>query len=278
MTARRRFSLPIVLAVACSAPVFVQAAPAEVKWYSGVNCENKALTSQYPLPDALSREALVRALLGRALVTSETELEFACNVFGKPWKSQDQATLVVFVETSLFHRTANGKGASESNHQLRIGVYRQQPQGRYDLVAKTSRGVDFRDQADVSSLDFAPYKLTPSEYAFGVRMSRNYMYGGGGGTNVYLDLYRVQASDVRPVLSTLMSSSSMTAGDWHKNGTRDHSFNGDDRTAEISVLTTTTGGVFDWRKKKGRKFAVFKWTGEDFQTRGRDPVEDVNVD
>jgi hypothetical protein len=48
------------------------------------------------------------------------------------------------------------------------------------------------------------------------------------------------------------------------------------KPAEIPVLPTRTGGVFDWKKRQRKRSAVFKWTGKASVLQVKDPVEDVN--
>jgi hypothetical protein len=79
-------------------------------------------------------------------------------------------------------------------------------------------------------------------------------------------------------MSTLIWSSSLTAGEWHKDGTRDHWEHGSTTPAMLSVLKTKTGGYFDLLKKHGKRQAILKWDGEQYVLKGKDPVPNVNVE
>jgi hypothetical protein len=158
---------------------------------------------------------------------------------------------------------------SGAEHQYQVGLYRQEPGGGYRLLAKTTEPVDLDYDERLDALDLAAYRLTPTELAFGVRVSRNIMVAGGVGTNVTLNLYRVSDNDLTPILSTLMLSTLMAPG-------LVDSDQGDEVAAEISVLPTRTGGHFDWKKRQGKRSAVLRWTGAGYKLRGKDPVPDVN--
>jgi hypothetical protein len=273
----RRIPLGLMAVILCCASSLAQAAAEPVKWYSGINCDRKELLQSYPLPPGLSSDVVVRDLLQRPLLRSDTQFESACAAFGKQWKVQKQPTFLVFLETKVHHKLQAGEryngftippsgSADEKAHQLRIGMYQSDAAGKYRLVARTPEPVDFEESEEVKTLDFAPYKLTPTEYAFGVRLYQNFMYAGGGGGNINLNVYRVQGNEIRLILNTLISSSAFTRAEDR----------GDDVPAEISVLPTHTDGVFDWKKRKGKRWAVFVWNGEAYDVRGKDPVEDVN--
>jgi hypothetical protein len=277
MLSRSRALLSLA-ALLCSSPASAKPATEPQEWYSS-QCENADLRTTYPLPEGLTREDVLRDLVVGPLVETPLERESICTVFGKRWKLQKVPTVLAFVETA-FDKRRDDKldGFIDTTQRLRIGMYRQDATGRYRLVAKSSDGsaYDFQSQEAVSSLDFAPYKLTPTEYAFGVRMHRNFTYAGGGGEQETLVLYRVEGDGMRPILTTLMSSRSMIAGDWHEDGTRDHQFNGDGNSADISVSKKRTQGFFDLKKRGNGRSAVFKWNGDSYELRGRDPVEDTN--
>src|SRR5437773_2188135 len=100
--ATRKVSLLIVSVLLCSFPALAYA-ELEQPW-SRVDCAKRELLTNYPLPAELSKETVLRDLLERPLITSETQHEYACNIFGKQWKLQKQATFVVFLETALWEK------------------------------------------------------------------------------------------------------------------------------------------------------------------------------
>ena len=253
-------------------------AASEPPWYGTVDCRQDDL-SKDALPATLSKDKVIHEVLGRPLIASQTEHEFTCNVLGKQWKSQKQPTLLVFLETWLYKK-GDGGGREAGPHQLRIGMYQQDPGGSYRLAAKSSQPTDFAEAEKLGFLDFAPYKLTPTEYAFGVRWRRQFWYVGDGfGQQESLVLYRVQGDAIHPILTTLMQSESERAvGEPLEDGTRDRVSRGGDATAEISVSKTRTRSFFDLKKTYAGRWAVFKWNGTAYELRRRDPVEDANPD
>lgn len=93
------------------------------------------------------------------------------------------------------------------------------------------------------SFDLAPYRIAPGEPAFGLRAGWNYGYAGGFAKYQALYLFTVEGGLLRQVLATPMSAFKDIAGDWHKDGTRDHQITDD---ADILVVAShRTAGHFD---------------------------------
>ena len=271
MTARRS---ALALAMVLLAPVSAQAKP-ELEWHARASCPGASDTPGEPLPAGLSRETVLRDLLEKPLERTEVKLDKVCSVQGKAWKSQKQPSALVFLETALFDGIENGR-IEQVDHRLRIGLYRQGPGGTLQLVAKTSEPISLEVEAKLTSLDLAPYKLTPTEYAFGVRTRTHHLCVGGSGDNDYLQVFRVQGAAIRSILSPILMQSALDCGgSYADDGTTIRHEDGDRWTeAQISVLKTRTRGIFDWKIKFGRHHRVLKWDGESYE--GSSPVDDVN--
>ena len=272
--AARRTLLPLLAALLASPAAAQPPASPPEPWYSGVRCEKEEPSPSDPLPVGLSRQTVLRDLLARPLVRSADQVEFVCQTLSKLWKAQKQPTVVVFLETELYKKNERG-WAEPGAHKLHIGVYRPHPDGRHRLVAKSTDDYEFAVDERLGMLDFAPYQLTPSEYAFGVRISLKVLYASGDGTNEWLRVYRLQGKEIVSILSTLVYSRSDTLAR-NEEGTRDPVVSGRDETAQISVLPHRTEGFFDWKKRLGKRSAVLRWNGNSYQLVGKDPIEDVN--
>ncbi len=124
----------------------------------------------------------------------------------------------------------------------------------------------------LSALDLGNYHIRHGETAIGVRVTRRRGYAGGGGASAeYLYLYRQVDKDLVKVLSTPMSYSVVSVGEWKKNGTREHQeLSG---RAILSVSKHLNQGFFDLTKDvKGGKSVAFKWRGADYRMEGVDPI------
>jgi hypothetical protein len=271
MTARR-WSLAFATVLLGSFPA--QAKP-ELEWHSRARCPGATDTPDEPLPGALSREAVLRDLVEKPLARTDVKLDKVCSVQGKVWKSQKQPSVLAFVETALFDGIENGR-IEQVDHHLRIGLYRQGPGGTLQLVAKTAQPVSLEVEAKLTSPDLAPYKLTPTEYAFGVRTRTHHLCIGGSGDNDYLEAFRVQGAVIRSILGPILMQSALDCGgSYHDDGTTIRREDGDRWSeAQISVARSKTGGIFDWKIKFGRHHDVLKWDGQSYQ--GSSPVDDVN--
>jgi hypothetical protein len=95
--------------------------------------------------------------------------------------------------------------------------------------------------------------------------------------NADLALYIVNDSSVVQVMTTLLASSSMTAGNWNDDGSRDHFENGDESEAILIMLKSSSNGYFDILKSRNKTKAIYKWNGSTYESADTDPVEDVNI-
>jgi len=234
------------------------------------------LAETYPLPATLPKEALIRDIPRGPLLQSDTEIEIVCGVFGRQWKSQRTPSHLVFLETSIFRRSAS-ESTQPLATKLRSALYRQDLDGQYRLVAASAQSFALPQGRRLDDLDLAPYRLTGDEYAFGVRTSEDFTGCEGSycyGSSAFLDVFRVDGKAIRPILSTLLWSEALSTGPVNDNGARDEETLGDRTPARISVLKTRTQGMFDWKKSKGKDAATFKWNGEQYQTEDEDPVID----
>ncbi|HVZ51076.1 MAG TPA: hypothetical protein VG986_03860 [Pseudolabrys sp.] len=107
--------------------------------------------------------------------------------------------------------------------------------------------------------DLANYKIAPDQIAFGLRGAWSEGYAGGGANFTALCLFVPDGSRLRQVLAAPMSAYADIAGDWHKDGTRDHDITD---AANLLVLSRhRTDGYFDLLlKNRGHdKTQIFHW-------------------
>jgi hypothetical protein len=108
--------------------------------------------------------------------------------------------------------------------------------------------------------DLAPYQIAPGQRAFGLRGTWSESYSGGGAQ--YSGLYLFAAIDgaVKQILAVPMSAYQDIAGDWHKDGTRDHQITD---AANILIVTAhSTDGHFDLRlnSRTGHSSRTYRWS------------------
>ena len=111
----------------------------------------------------------------------------------------------------------------------------------------------------MTAFDLAPYRIAPDTFAFGLRSDQYEGYAGGGANFETLHLFVVDGTTLRRVLAQSIYASSMTAGEWHKDGTRDHQFT--ESKLALSIAPSMTAGHNDLRVKElGTKHqAILHW-------------------
>jgi len=122
----------------------------------------------------------------------------------------------------------------------------------------------------LGSFDFAAYRLTDKEYAFGVRISRNRGYAAGFATLDSALFFRLNGKAIDVVLATVMSYEADLAGNWNEDGTRDR--DGHSGSAVIVVSKHKTRGFFDWAKRGAGHTAKLIWKDGGYEMAGDDPI------
>ncbi len=108
--------------------------------------------------------------------------------------------------------------------------------------------------------DLAPYRIAPDRRAFGLRGAWADSYSGGGAEYSALYLFAVIDGAVHQVLAAPMSAYEDIAGDWHKDGTRDHDIT--DAANLLIVTAHATGGYFDLllKSRTGHASRTYRWS------------------
>jgi hypothetical protein len=116
---------------------------------------------------------------------------------------------------------------------------------------------------DFSRFDLAPYKISATGTAFGLRVGWSEGYAGGGGEFEALMLFAQDGNRLINILSEPVYFMQNLAGSWHKDGTRDHSVGEGGNI--LSVLPRKTSDHYDLQlKTQGTKWKkVFVWDDKD---------------
>lgn len=211
----------------------------------------------------------------------------------KPWPQQAQSYVAIVclattpeqAKTELHYDPSSCSGDDDTPHEVWFGVYTRDAQGAPRLVARTQAPVDTPvdwSDTDIDApqsigndpktgraegmpqswlrFDFAAYRLRGKDYAFGVRTGWSEGYAGGGASFEALYLFLVDGAKLRVVFAQPMMYTKMLAGDWHKDGTRDHIQT--DASNVLSVLNGTSDGFHDLRlqQRSGKWRRNFRWS------------------
>lgn len=112
-------------------------------------------------------------------------------------------------------------------------------------------------------LDLAPYQLNADTTAFGVRAGFSEGYSGGGAFFEALQLFIIKDNKIINILSEPMYFYQDIAGDWNKDGTRQHDIS--EGKNILKVLKTQTDGFNDLQIKSldSKWQQTFKWSSKD---------------
>lgn len=115
---------------------------------------------------------------------------------------------------------------------------------------------------DLDRLDMANYRLNATTPAFGVRYSTSTGYAGGGASHQGLTLFAIIDGKLKPVLHLpLVYQYENLAGEWHKDGTREHDIT--ENNAILKLSNHTTAGFADitlhYPKEYELKDEVYRW-------------------
>ena len=132
-----------------------------------------------------------------------------------------------------------------------------------NMEAPNYESEDFLNPGSYDRFDFAKYKISDDQIAFGIRVGWRNMYAGGGGYFQALMLFMVQGSTIVNVLSEPISEEGMSSGEWNADGTR--SKNIWETNNIVIMLPSKTSGFYDIKMKelKGKWSQRFKWHAGD---------------
>lgn len=125
---------------------------------------------------------------------------------------------------------------------------------------KESDDESVRPLAYYTKLDLAPYRIAPDTLAFGVRGGYSDAYSGGGAFYEVLELYTIKDSKIINVFSDLVYYYSDIAGDWNKDGTRQHDIS--ESKYILKLRSAKTQGFYDLEvvNLQDKSSQIFHWS------------------
>ena len=125
---------------------------------------------------------------------------------------------------------------------------------------KESDDESVRPLAYYTKLDLAPYRIAPDTLAFGVRGGYSDAYSGGGAFYEVLELYTIKDSKIIKVFSDLVYYYSDIAGDWNKDGTRQHDIS--ESKYILKLRSAKTQGFYDLEvvNLQDKSSQIFHWS------------------
>ncbi|WP_213134160.1 hypothetical protein [Citrobacter sp. FP75] len=125
---------------------------------------------------------------------------------------------------------------------------------------KESNDESVKPLAYYTKLDLAPYRIAPETLAFGVRGGYSEAYSGGGAFYEVLELYTIKDSKIINVFSSLVYQYQDIAGDWNKDGTRQHDIS--ESKYILKLRSAKTQGFYDLERVdlQDKSSHIFRWS------------------
>jgi hypothetical protein len=176
------------------------------------------------------------------------------------------------VRLALVEVTRGSAGAEPSVRRVARTTRPLAPCPNWGVLPRDFRPTDLADDAcneerglpsgldhdELTALDFAPYRLSPSERAFGLRTTQEEAYGGGFATFETLTLLRVEGEVLLPILDVPTGVVKMLAGDWNEDGTRQHETVEADLVLEVHPRGVEMADLL-LRSRRSREGLGFAW-------------------
>lgn len=153
---------------------------------------------------------------------------------------------------------------SWQNQQLQPIAHSEKPLNQISAwnkaAEKESDDESVRPLAYYTKLDLAPYRIAPDTLAFGVRGGYSDAYSGGGAFYEVLELYTIKDSKIINVFSDLVYYYSDIAGDWNKDGTRQHDIS--ESKYILKLRSAKTQGFYDLEvvNLQDKSSQIFHWS------------------
>lgn len=256
-----------VLATAAAAAAQSQPIDREMlKRVTVTDCDTFQSSKQPTPPAIVAAEAeFIRQLHPGKLTDEPEKVERGCKLMIRA-RNLAEGRYAVAYQTIVYIPSGSG-GVSEESRTLAVGlVSLAKDAGTAALTAKTAAPLERRPNEKPERFDLARYELNEKEMAFGFRSVIYEAYGGGGGADVYLTLFRENNGTLDVILSSLISSSNLVHGEER----------GDQKDAIIKVLPRKTNGIFDLEKSIAGRKQIWQWNGKAWETKDPEPVECVN--
>ena len=125
---------------------------------------------------------------------------------------------------------------------------------------KESDDESVRPLAYYTKLDLAPYRIAPDTLAFGVRGGYSDAYSGGGAFYEVLELYTIKDSKIINVFSDLVYYYSDIAGDWNKDGTRQHDISESKYILKLRSAKTQGFYALEVVNLQDKSSQIFHWS------------------
>lgn len=125
---------------------------------------------------------------------------------------------------------------------------------------KESDDESVRPLAYYTKLDLAPYRIVPDTLAFGVRGGYSEAYSGGGAFYEVLELYAIKDNRIINVYSDLVYQYTDIAGEWNKDGTRQHDIS--ESKYILKMRSAKTHGFYDLERVnlQDKSSQIFRWS------------------
>lgn len=276
----RRSSAPtflrlVVLAASLVPATSSRAADQVPGWATGgLESARESFTQKSRVPEGYDRRELEELLFPERTVVGEGKVEAPWLLVVKAWRASPGLSVAV-LETVTHRKAELGRGSEVEATTLYVAVFRGGRSGRRAEITARCKLVNVAER-HVRDLDVAPYRLAPARVALGVRTAMRWPLAGGGAENEYLSLLLPEGRELRLVWATLIRTWRMENEGFNEDGSSNKAEAGDEASATISVLGSSSEGLRDLRKTLGERSGVFRWNRTRYVTAGRDPVESVN--
>ncbi len=255
------FAAPVLAAP----PPAVSAAPAPAPgWDAAVN-----RVTAIPKESAL---ALLRMMKPEGLKPGEEVTSFEV----QPWEGAANTWLALLAldDCDRIEKAPAGGGAGPVPSLWLALAFLPPPPARPALLARPMGGFLQAREYTVHhyGLGRGPIRIGPGKQAFVVSHRFSIPYGGGGADVTVDHLFLLRYGGMLPVFNGVSHYWAMYGGDWHEDGTRDHSE--EEWHLDWEVSTKATDGFFnllvhEFEAGPRSRRAVFTWQGEEYATKAK---------
>ncbi|TYQ30074.1 hypothetical protein [Pseudanabaena sp. UWO310] len=223
------------------------------------------------LPSGLNAKDLIRLLAPN----QNPNLAIVVGAKAFPYRSNSYVVITCFARTqneyegriSSFDRNSCEKENRDRDDVVYVGLIEYDPvESKPKLIAKSLEirvgwlfiiTEQFRSDSlekkfllpkgRYKEFDLAPYRVSDTQTAFGIRIGTNDGYAGGFGYFEVLTLFMIDNNQIVNILSEPIYFYQNIAGSWNKDGTRQHSLYEGENV--IVVLPKKTDGYYDLQIK-----------------------------
>jgi hypothetical protein len=221
------------------------------------------------LPEGITQNELSQIIFQQPFskVSKDSSCEFG-GLAAYPWPGQTDLYIGIGSQT-------NCDATTQAPAKIYLTVFQITKPHQFKIIAHSASPFVFSSKDsdgnelnydELVRIDHTQFRIAPTQYAFGIRVAANQGYAGGFSYNENLVLFVIKDNIFLPVLNEPIYELKNFAGEWNKDGTRQHDIQ--EQEWVVIIKPTLHEGHYGLTLKKtkgGQGSTDFIWSNNSYR-------------